>query len=266
MKFNFFLFPALILFPLFVCCGELTPSSYTIIPPPLPEEWVSLLGEPHWRLEWLDKNGTRRTADILPGKSAEIEIPVTWANPVAAWPYWPGHNLPSGIFKPAGAIFPFDVDGNKLCLSWKAGVDTVFYWELALASRQNTAKFPSNFDWPRFRELFNDETLNEAVRNDPWLVDWRSVAEKTISSSFDKRRLIPEAVESVSISAGSGPWYGTSPFREPLYFDENEKPVFPVHSGLNVWISHEGILRVSGKAWTINPLSTKPSIGYYGYN
>ncbi len=163
MKFNIFSFPALILFQLLVCCGELNPSSYTVIPPPPPEEWVSLLGGvggalPHWRLEWLDKNGTRRTADLLPGKSAKIEIPATWANPVAAWPYWPGHNLPPGIFKPAGAIFPFDVEGDRLYLSWKAGVDTVFYWELAQASRQNTAKLPSNFDWTRFRKLFNDET------------------------------------------------------------------------------------------------------------
>ena len=251
MKLFIFFFPAPVLLLFLVCCGDLTPSSYTVIPPSPPEEWVSLLGEPHWRLEWMDKSGVRRTADILPGKSVKMEIPVTWANPVTARPYWPDHNLPAGIFKPAGAMFPFDADGGRLRLSWKAGTDSVFYWELALASRQNTAKLPANFDWPRFRELFNDEAINEAVRNDPWLVNWRSVAEKTIASSFDKRRLVPEAAESVNIPAGSGPWYGTSLFSEPLYFDEGEKQVFPVRPGLNVWISEEGILRVSGKTWTI---------------
>jgi hypothetical protein len=252
MKLFVFLLFALLLSLFFTCCGGFTPSAYYVVLPDAPETWVSLLGEPHWRLEWLDKSGIRRIADILPGESMEINIPVTWANPVTAWPYWPEYNLPAGIFKPAGALFPFDADGGRLCLSWKAGLDTVFYWELALAGGQNASKIPANFDWSHFRELFNEETLNEAVRKDPWLVGWRSVAEKTISSSFDRRRLVPEAAESVSIPAASGHWYGTSPFSVPLYFAKDETPVFPVRSGLNVWISPGGILRCNGKTWTIS--------------
>jgi len=267
MKLVVFTFPALILSLLFACCGDLAPSAYTVVPPPAPEAWVSLLGEPNWRFEWLDKSGDKRIADILPGESMKIEIPVTWANPVTAWPYWPDHNLPAGIFKPAGAIFPFDAEGGRLCLSWKAGVDTVFYWELALAGNgQKAVKIPANFDWQRFRELFNDEKTNEEVRKDPWLVDWHSVAQKTINANFDRRRLVPEAAGSVSIPVARGPWYGTSPFSEPLYFMEGDTPVFHVRPDLNVWVSSAGILRLSGKAWTLNPLSTKPSIGYYGYN
>jgi len=252
MKYLIFKLLALLLFLPLVCCGDLTSSAYTVIPPAAPETWVSLLGEPHWRLEWLDKSGSRRIADILPGKSMEIEIPATWANPVTAWPYWPDCNLPAGIFKPAGALFPFDADGRRLCLSWKAGPDTVFYWELALAGGQNVKKTPANFDWPRFRELISEGTINEAVRKDPWLVDWHSVAEKTINANFDSRRLVPKAAESMKIPAGGGPWYGTSPFSEPLFFKESETPVFPVRPGLNVWISSGGILRVSGKTWTIS--------------
>ncbi|WP_461247392.1 hypothetical protein [Treponema sp. R6D11] len=253
MKLVIFLFPALILSLLFACCRDLLLSSYTVAPPSAPEEWVSLLGEPHWRLEWLDKNGNKRIADILPGARLEIEIPVTWANPVTAWPYWPEHNLPAGVFKPAGALFPFDADGGRLNLTWKAGVDTVFYWELALAcDGQKDVKIPANFDWSRFRELLNDETLNEEVRKDPWLVDWRTVAQKTISASFDRRRLVPEGAGSLSVPVACGPWYGTSPFGEPLFFDEGETPSFPVRPGFNVWVSSGGILRVSGKTWTIS--------------
>jgi hypothetical protein len=246
--FNFKLLALLLTLP-FVCCRDFTPSVYDVVLPDVPETWVSLLGEPHWRLEWLDKSGSRRTADILPGKSMQIEIPVTWANPVTARPYWPDKNLPAGIFKPAGALFPFDADGGRLCLSWKAGPDTVFYWELAFAGGQSALKIPANFDWSRFRELFNEEALSEAVRRDPWLVDWRSAAEKTMSSSFDRRRLVPEAAESVAIPVGGDPWYGTSPFSAPLYFEKGKTPLFPVRPGLNVWISPNGILRVSGKTW-----------------
>lgn len=235
------------------CCGDISPSMYTLELPQTPEIWVSLLGEPHWRLEWLDPGGNRRTTDILPVNGAanriEIELPVTWANPITAWPFWPDRNLIPGFFRPAGALFPFDVSGNRLCLSWEAGPDTIFYWELALANNGNFSKIPANFDWPRFRELFTLETLSEKVLEDPWLVNWRSVAERTISSNFDRRRLVPEAAEDVNIPVSSGRWYGTSPFAPPLYFEEGETPAFPVRPGINVWVSNEGILRISGKTW-----------------
>ena len=233
---------------LLVSCGDSSPK-YAVVPPQPPKDWVLLLGEPNWRLEWLDSDGQRHLADILPGSRIEIELPPTWASPVTAWPYWPDKNLPVGLFRPCGAIFPFDVRGESLNLSWKAGPDTVFYWELAFANDQNALKIPANFDWPRFREFFETEALNEAVLKNPWLVDWRNVAEKTISSSFDRRRLVPQAAEQVTIPVSAGPWHGTSPFEEPLYFAEDESPAFPVRPGVNVWISNEGILRCSSKTW-----------------
>jgi hypothetical protein len=231
------------------CCGDRFASGYILELPVIPESWVSLLGEPHWRIEWLGTDGQTQKKDILPGKTTEIEIPVTWTNPVTAWPYWPGYNLIPGTFKPAGALFPFDVSGKSLNLSWKAGPDTIFYRELAFSNNQNLSKIPANFDWPRFRELFETEVLNEAVRKDPWLVDWRYVAERTINSNFDRRRLVPEVPETVNIPVSPGLWYGTSPFANPLFFKEGEPLFFPVRSGINVWISSEGILRCNGKTW-----------------
>jgi len=240
-----------------VCCGDFLPSMYILEFPRIPEPWVSLLGEPYWRLEWFDPDGKKHTADILPGKTAEIELPTTWTNPVAAWPYWSSYGLNPGLFKPAGAIFPLDVSGEHLRLSWKAGPDAVFYRELALANRQNISKMPAYFDWHRFRELFKSEKLNEAVRKDPWLVDWRSVAEKTVNSSFDQRRLVPQSAEFLNVPVSSGLWYGTSPFEEPLYFKNGETPVFPVRPGLNLWISAKGILRINGKTWMFREIKNE---------
>jgi hypothetical protein len=239
-------------------CGDRISSEFTVELPQVPDSWVSLLGEPHWRLEWLDKNGTKQTVVIQPSQSTKIEIPVTWINPVTALPYWSEFNLIPGLFKPAGALFPFDFSGkrkqqNSVQLCWKAGVDTVYYWELAYANNKNTVKIPANFDWHRFRELFETDVLSEAVCKDPWLINWRLVAEKTISSNFDRRRLVPQPVENVEIPVPAGLWYGTSPFTEPLFFKAGENPVFPVHAGINVWISSEGILRVSGKTWIFTP-------------
>jgi hypothetical protein len=246
-------------------CTDRFPSSYILELPKAPESWVSLLGEPCWRVEWVDPDGRKQMADIhsKSGSSQpglEIELPVTWANPVIAWPYWPGHNLIPGLFKPAGALFPYDVDGNCLRLSWEAGVDAVFYWELIIAqhlknldagqaNEDNHSRIAANFNWPRFRELFEEETVNEAVREDPWLVNWRSVAERTVVGTFDRRRLVPEAAKAMTIPVPAGIWYGTSPFTKPLFIEAGEPSIFSVRPNANVWISAEGILRVSGDTW-----------------
>jgi len=257
-----------ILFVMFLClqflgCGENNSACFVVKLPDLPEKWVSLLGEPDWRLEWVDSSGYRKIVDISctnSHSSLEIELPVTWVNPVTAWPYWPGHNLYPGIFRPAGALFPFDVsfNGGQGCISlcWEAGPDVFLYWELARAyssgsDSQNPVKIPSNFDWLRFRELFNPEesALKQEVLQDPWLIDWSYVAEKTIAASFDRRRLVPEAVVKMEIPAPLDTWYGTSPFGQPLFFSKDETPVFPVRSGINVWVSVSGILRCTSKTW-----------------
>jgi hypothetical protein len=233
----------------FACCKDYLNSRFVLELPEPPETLVALLGEPSWRVEWLDPNGQKRKADVSAGKSLEIELPNTWINPVAAWPYWPACSLAPGAFKPAGALFPFDLTGKSLHLSWKAGPDTVFYWELAFASQDN-AKSPARFDWPRFRELFETSLLNEEVRKDPWLVDWALVAGKTASSSFDRRRLVPMPRETVNIPVSSGPWYGASPFAEPLFFTEGESRSFPLaNANIDAWISAEGILRCNRKTW-----------------
>ena len=234
-------------------CADRFPSRYVLELPEVSDSWVSLLGEPLWRAEWIDPQGQKMLKDIPPGSSAEIEIPTSWANPVTAWPYWENHGLNPGLFKPAGAIFPFDASGETLCLSWKAGPDAVFYMEMLFTDGQDTS-LPANFDWPRFRELFSERTLSDEVCEDPWLVNWRSVAERTVSSGFDRRRLVPEASVKKTIPVPSGVWYGTSPFAKPLSFAEGKPSIFPARPGINVWISGEGILRMNGNVWVLNQI------------
>ncbi|MDR0465685.1 MAG: hypothetical protein LBG94_11315 [Treponema sp.] len=239
---------------LFISCQDINPSGYILELPKAPDSWVSLLGDPCWRIEWISSDNKKQIANIPPHGSLEIEIPATWANPVTAWPYWPGQNLIPGFFKPAGAIFPFDAKDSHLYLSWEAGPDTIFYWELLNANEDKNSRVPANFDWPRFRELFNTDKLKEEVREDPWLINWRSVAEKTVSGNFDTRRLVPEVVVKINIPITSSLWYGTSPFTKPLSFKEGEPSIFPIRPGINVWISDDGILRVDGKTWVFTEM------------
>ena len=229
--------------------------------PALPPAWKSILGEPEWRLEWLNRDGKKEEAVIRGGAQAAINPPETWTSPVIAWPRWPNRGIPAGVFRPAGALFPFDASGETISLSWRGGVDAVLYWELARASAAEEAAAPSRaavprlpvyFNWPRFRELFAEGSgINEEVRRDPWLADWPLVAEKTARSGFDKRRLVPAARKKLSVPVGPGPWRGTSPFAEPLRFEG--QPEFPVGETVDVWISVEGLLRCNTAAWILLP-------------
>ncbi|MDR1858374.1 MAG: hypothetical protein LBQ69_02785 [Treponema sp.] len=249
-------------------CGEptLTDPRCSLQFPPLPQSWETLLGEPCWQVEWVTGDGRKQAAAIQGGEKAEISLPQTWASPVSAAPFWPERGIGPGIFMPAGAIFPFDASGRTLALTWQGGVDAAFYWEMArhsggagtenvppetdgasFAARAAVPRLPWNFDWPRFRRLFDDETVNAQVRADPWLADWGDVAARTATSGFDKRRLVPQARGSREIPVGPGPWIGTSPFAAPLYFEGI--PVFSVRAAADTWVSAGGLLRCNSDAW-----------------
>jgi hypothetical protein len=232
--------------------------------PDIPPAWETMLGNPEWRLEWLNSSGEKTETRIQSGDRAEIAPPESWASPVSAWPCWPGRGIGPGTFRPAGAIFPFDVADGTVTLSWQGGVDAVLYWELAAAAedtgdaeaagtRAAVPRLPQLFNWPRFRELFAEESgIKEEVRLDPWLADWRAIAIKIAASGFDKRRLVSVVRKKLPVpAAGPGPWAGSSPFAEPLLFEG--PPEFPVRETPDTWVSKEGILRCTTQTWILLP-------------
>ena len=228
-------------------CGEsLVDSRYLLVLPKLPDSWETILGSPHWQLEWINDTGNKETRIVQDNQ--EITLPQTWASAVAALPFWPEKNIGPGLFKPAGAIFPHDVSGKTLILSWQGGVDAFLFGEFAkIAGESAASRMPWNFNWPRFRLLFDDPALNAEVRADPWLADWSSIAERTVQSGFDRRRLVPEDRSSLSIPVAPGPWISTSPFAAPLFFEGT--PIFPVKTAADTWVSAEGLLRCNSETW-----------------
>jgi hypothetical protein len=242
-------------------CGEgLTDSSFALELPVLPQAWEDVLGSPNWRIEWINEDGRKETTTVQGNGGLNISPPQTWVSAVSAFPFWPQKGVGPGIFKPAGAIFPYDVSGGSLVLSWQGGVDAALYWELARAyggaaqeaaeespERAAVARLPMNFNWPRFRRLFDDPSLNAEVRADPWLADWAGIAAKIVLSGFDKRRLVPEARSALTVPVGPGPWIGASPFAAPLIFETT--PVFSVRPTADTWVSKEGLLRCNSETW-----------------
>jgi hypothetical protein len=254
MKSRFLTFVVCAGFVLHGCGESLVDSRYILRMPELPPAWKALLGDPYWRVEWLNSDGRKETAAIRGNGRAALALPSTWVSPVSAAPFWPDRGLGPGVFRSAGAIFPFDVSGENLVLSWQGGVDANLYWELLKAcdgAGQGSVRLPWNFNWPRFRLLFDDPTLNAEVRADPWLADWSGIAAKIIQSGFDKRRLVPEARSAREIPVGPGPWIGASPFAAPLLFEA--VPVFPVRPAADTWVSAEGVLRCNTETWILLP-------------
>jgi hypothetical protein len=248
-------------------CGEaLTDSSFALELPVLPQAWEELLGSPRWRIEWVNEEGRKETMLAQGNGDWNISLPQTWVSAVTAFPFWSEKGIGPGIFRPAGAIFPYDASGRNHILSWQGGVDAVLYWELARAYsgagqeeaeesleraagsfRAAVTRRPMNFNWPRFRRLFDDPSLNAEVLADPWLADWAGIAAKIVKSGFDKRRLVPEARSALEVQVSPGPWIGTSPFAGPLVFEAT--PVFSVRPTADTWVSREGILRCNSETW-----------------
>jgi hypothetical protein len=236
------------------CGGGLLETAYTVTPPDLPAAWKGF-GAASWRIEWVGQEGEKESRIVNPGETAAISPIREWASPVLARPFFPQKGIAAGVMKPAGGIFPYDAAGNRMRLTWQGGVDASFYWELAEASAEGTdaaaLRRPYYFDWPRFRALFSGSSVKEALREDPWLADWKTIAGKTVRSGFDYRRLVPETRLDREIPVGSGPWTGSSPFAPPLFFDG--PPVFPLRSAVDVWYSDAGTLKCSTEGWVFYP-------------
>jgi hypothetical protein len=233
------------------CTASPLPPSYRPCLPALPSAWKTLLGEPNWRLEWINGDGGKKMWEGGT-RPPELSLIQEWSSPVIAWPYWPEKGLFPGEMKPAGAIFPWDVSGGDIILSWPAGVDAFFWRELAAGDRgvsKGTPRVPWYFDWERFRELMQSADLAEAVRADPWKADWRTIAKKTLESGFNRSRLVPYPVTDIVIPHLGGLWIGASPFSLPLDFPSCGPMSLPAGERVETWVSAAGVLRCGAEAW-----------------
>jgi hypothetical protein len=259
------------------CENPVIPLEYTVEFPALPAAWQEMMGPAHWRLSWLNPQGIPQFKECgaFPesggGGKTSIAAVLEWATPVLAYPYWPSRGVLSGEMRPAGAIIPFDASGSALQLSWQGGVDAWFYRELSeartAAGNADTGtvdeaalnkRRPEYFDWPRFRSLMESDVIPEAVRDDPWQVDWQDVAVRTVSSGFDRRRIKVQAGEELlvtgdALSKAATLFTGPSPFAKPLALEPGTGFRFRVTIRPDTYVSTGGILRVSRKTWVYYP-------------
>jgi hypothetical protein len=213
---------------------------------------MELLGEPRWRLEWIDPADGWVFRDGDTAGFGDLEIPAGLTSPLLAWPCWPQLDIPPGYLRPAGALFPFDAAGDRISLSWSGGIDAFFFRELAAA--QSAERQPATFDWPRFRELLTGDAISGDIRRDPWLADWTLIAAATARSGFDRRRIIPRDQDSLRVTIPCpGPWIAASPFAEPAFWEAGELVDLRVTDTVDTYIAAGAVLRCTRQGWTWFP-------------
>jgi len=246
----------LILSVLMSACGNgPARSGYRPMMPVLPGHWQEVLGEAHWRLQWIGEEGVWKTQDVPPGAEAPpLSVVAEWTTPILAWPFWPEAGLAPGIMRPGGALFPWDAIGGNLLFSWEGGVEAVFWKELAGVERAGGAslgRLPWYFDWPRFRLLLESGDIPEEIRRDPWLADWKEIAARTVGSGFDRRRIVSRRLTEVAIPGLGGLWVGASPFTPPLEAPPGGPLLLLAGAAPDTWVSSTGVLRCSTLGWVL---------------
>jgi hypothetical protein len=236
------------------CESSILPPSYRAELPPLPPEWEELLGAAHWRLEWIDTQGAIRSLETGGVREMDLDLIETWTNPVLAYPFWPDRNIAPGIFRPAGALYPFDVREGRISLSWQGGVEAWFYHCLREAPARSPGETgkrrPELFDWPRFRTILENPALDAGAAADLWRPDWREIADKTLQSGFDQKRIKPRAMEELPVTIPwTGLYLGSSPFAAGVYWEKDKTAVFSVDGAVDTYVCAGGILRCTRGAW-----------------
>jgi hypothetical protein len=234
------------------CENRIIPPAYQAELPSLPPGWEEILGPPRWRVEWINPDGTIKSRETDSSHISGLDIMVEWTTPVIAYPFWPEQGILPGVFRPAGALFPFDADNSRITLSWRGGVDAWVYLCLRDAGSAGDAgnRQPHYFDWPRFRLLMEGSDITEEVRLDPWLTDWQDVAARTVQSGFDRRRIKPVQKKELPVTIPqSGFYLGTSPFQEPLFWEKDETVLFLVTDKVDTYVTTGGLLRCTTGAW-----------------
>jgi hypothetical protein len=219
--------------------------------PDLPSVWQALLGRAHWSLEWIDDAGVLRVVELAPGAGFAVTVVNDASSPVLAYPYWPGRQVRRGDLKPAGALFPWDVRGGDIVLSWQGGIDAVLWRELSRAD--NVRRQAVSFNWQRWRGAWQDGSFPSAVVRDPWVCDWQGIAAQIAASGFDKRRVVAAGYAHLTLTGKTwqGAWFGQSPFDAGTFAAAGEPLTLPLIPPTAIAFGRAGLIRYSSTGFLL---------------
>jgi len=226
-------------------CDASPGGVWTLRMPEFPPVYGEILGPAKWHIEWVGADGFISSAETEQN-SYSASLLEGFATAIIAYPYL--GDVPKGIVKPCGAIYPLDIEGGEIKLSWKGGVDAFFYFELAKHS--NPKRLPQNFNWINFRLLWTEAKLPEAILSDPWAADWELIAEKTSLAGFRSSLIAVKPSKKLSVTVPEdGPWVGSSPLAGELDWEKGKTIDIGVDNGTSYYFCPGGILKCIDSAW-----------------
>jgi hypothetical protein len=166
----------------------------------------------HWRRAFPDL-AFRILTPSGEGTAGLVRLPKVPNWPVLAVPTARGVPLP-----PAGALWPWDLEGEELVLSWEHGPAAEVFAALV---REGVDIAPINGE----RLL---EEMGPRGAGDPWALDLAHISERLASGIFRVTdiRLLPcrdvELAEALLPPAPSGEWFLESPFCSPLALEPGQ--------------------------------------------
>lgn len=205
------------------CTGALRTDRIVVRMPTMPGAWRETGAAFRFSLVFVDDGGNPVCIAAAPGEAVALEFVRGSAHALLCYPFVSGLTVP-GMLRPAGAVYPGGLDGDKLLLSWEGGPAATCAGLLA------SSGFPiGGVDWGRFTR----EAL--ARSGDPWRIDLEQCARAFLRETFSASLLSPDALCPVAVPllpvAGTGAaggatgisgaeaWASASPFA-PMPVDD----------------------------------------------
>lgn len=212
-----------------------------VITPAANGELISLLrtytekkgGSLSWNIKWLSPEGKIESKRLDYTDSIQT-IPIEFARnrttPVLAFLEV---NERQDIL-PAGSIYPVNISGNSISLSWLNGISAQVLMDLLTKTNQpaeDAQHFCNYFNWQKFQEDFAKRV------DEPWLVDKEKITEKLCTGSFSVSVLKEAKTYKCAIQHDSLEWI-CPPYGDGKPLHPGEEAFFPL--GETLYLSGQG--------------------------
>jgi len=169
--------------------------------PARPAVWQGMEGLVY-RISWIDEKGTAQEALLAEGERLSIKLARGCNQAILLQP-----EAPFGWCKPAGFLYPFDLEPNSnLVDTWRRAKGSASFesgYAAAVVLFMERAGYDP-WNWP-VEKLADPEVFRQ---KDPWTLPPWTAAERLIQGSF-RVSLFPSA-RTVYILPGEGPWWPES--------------------------------------------------------
>ncbi len=189
--------------------------------PVLPGHWKEAFPGLTFLVVFPDPSG--RTVTAAGAQDQVIGCSKAGNTPILAYPAGVAgedeQGVPPGLLRPAGALYPLDLDQESteptISLTWEDGPLALLVSRLQAVGMEVA--------------LLNAGRLRDRLRleRDPWDLDLEAIAQELARGSFSAWDIDPLADRAVELRVGQGTWFLESPFASPIDVSASPELLLP---------------------------------------